>query len=315
MNHRYAAALLDTRLLRCFLAVLEHQNVTLAAEVLCITQSATSKSILKLEEDLGVPLFHRTASGMQPTIYGLTLAKYAHQISIASRRAQEEIETIRHGGFGTLAVGAGPMWSVYLLPDAIRALHQKRPGVRIHTIAGVIDTMVPQLLKGDFDIICSSLDFPEHEEIVREPLFDLEYVIIASRNHPLCKMDKVLPGDLLGFPWAGLADDHVPARRVAQFFSANDMLAPTPTIEASSLGALLSIVRESDFLAGVSSTIVAHAEQLGLARVPIKASFWRFKAGVAYRRDCKQPMVQELVVELRKAFNDLSSNAPLKPPT
>jgi DNA-binding transcriptional LysR family regulator len=311
LNHRNAASLLDTRLLRCFLAVLEHQNVTLASEVLCITQSATSKSILKLEEDLGVPLFNRTASGMQPTIYGLTLAKYAHQIGIASRRAQEEIETIRHGGFGTLAVGAGPMWSVYLLPDAIRALHHKRPGVRIHTIAGVIDTMVPQLLKGQFDIICASLDFPEHDEIAREPLFDVEYVILASRDHPLCKMDKVLPSDLLGYPWAGLAEDHVPARRVAQFFAAHDMPAPTPTIEASSLGALLSIIRGSDFIAGVSSTIEAHAAQLGLARVPIKASFWRFKAGVAYRRDCKQPMVQELIAELRNTMQSLAPSAPL----
>ena len=309
MNQRNAPSLLDTRLLRCFLAVLEHQNVTLASEVLCITQSATSKSILKLEEDLGVPLFSRTASGMQPTIYGLTLAKYAHQIGIASRRAVEEIETIRHGGFGTLAVGAGPMWSVYLLPDAIRALHRQRPGVRIHTIAGVIDTMVPQLLKGQFDIICASLDFPEHEDIVRVPLLDVEYVILASRDHPLCAMDKVLPSDLLEFPWAGLADDHVPARRVAQFFSTNGLPAPTPTIEASSLGALLSILRGSDFIAGVSSTIVTHAAQLGLAPVPIKASFWRFKAGVAYRRDCKQPMVEELVIELRKAVKNLAPDA------
>ena len=309
MNHRFAAALLETRLLRCFLAVLEHQNVTLASEVLCLTQSATSKSILKLEEDLGVPLFDRTANGMQPTIYGLTLAKYAHQIGIASRRAQEEIETIRHGGFGTLAIGAGPMWSVYLLPDAIRALHKKRPGVRVHTVAGVIDTMVPQLLKGQFDIICTALDFPEHEEIVREPLFDVEYVILASNDHPLCKKDKVLLSDLLSFPWAGLAEDHVPAQRVAQLFSANGMVAPIPTIETSSLGALLSIVRGSDFLAGVSSTIVTHAKQLGLTRLPIAASFWRFKAGVAYRRDCKQAMVQELAAELRNAVSDLSSQA------
>ena len=91
-------------------------------------------------------------------------------------------------------------------------------------------------------------------------------------------------------------------RRVAQFFTVNGMEPPLAAIEASSLGALLSIVRTGNFIAGVAAPILDHAQELGLARVPVEASFWRFKAGVAYRRDQTQPLIPELVCALREAM-------------
>ena len=67
----------DTRLLRHFLAVFEHRNMTAAARALHITQPALTKSIRRLEEELDVHLFERQPSGVEPTRYGHVLARRA----------------------------------------------------------------------------------------------------------------------------------------------------------------------------------------------------------------------------------------------
>lgn len=294
--------LLDSRLIRCFLAVIETRNVTLASEVLCLTQSATSKSILKLEEQVGVPLFDRDSSGMAPTVYGLALARYARQMAIESRHAKLEIAALKSGGFGTLNIGMGPMWSVHLLPAVAASFQRLHSGVRLRTSAGVMDTMVPDLLKGNLDLICAAMDFPDHPAIHKEPLFDVEYLVVARKGHPVFDHDVVVPEDLLDYPWVGFTDDLTANQRVTQFFVINGMHPPLFAVEAPSLGAILSIVAQGDYVAGLSSSVLPHARRLGLEAVPVRASFWHFKAGVAYLRDNPQPRVKEFVQLFRAAL-------------
>jgi DNA-binding transcriptional LysR family regulator len=287
--------LLDSRLIRCFLAVMDTRNVTLASEVLCQTQSATSKSILKLEEEIGAPLFEREISGMVPTVYGLTLARFARQMDLESRRARAEVAALKHGGYGSLNVGAGPMWSVHLLPDVAASFHRSHPGVKVRTNAGVLDTMVPDLLKGNLDVICCAMDFPDHPDIHKEPLIDVDYIVVARNRHPLFELDIVIPEHLLDYPWVGFIDDLTANRRVTQFFITHGMESPNFAVEAPSLGAILGLVGAGDFIAGLSSTVLPHARKLGLEAVPVRASFWQFKAGVAFRQDNPHPLVNALV--------------------
>jgi DNA-binding transcriptional LysR family regulator len=108
--------MLDSNLLRCFLAVLEHGRLTTAADELCVTQPALSKSLRRLEDELGVPLFQRTPSGMVPTTYGITLGRRARLIQLESLSARTELQMLREGGFGSITIGIGPLWSVYALP-------------------------------------------------------------------------------------------------------------------------------------------------------------------------------------------------------
>jgi DNA-binding transcriptional LysR family regulator len=71
---------------RNLLAVIEKGSLGRAAEALRISQPAMTKSIRRLEQQLGVPLFYRAARGMQPTIYGATLGAHAKGNCGASSR-------------------------------------------------------------------------------------------------------------------------------------------------------------------------------------------------------------------------------------
>jgi len=100
--------MLNTNLLRCFLTVLEHRTMTSAALALCITQPALSKSLSRLESELGVPLFYRTPDGTVPTQFGITLANRARFIELESQRARAELKSLQEGGVGWQTIGTGP---------------------------------------------------------------------------------------------------------------------------------------------------------------------------------------------------------------
>src|ERR1700756_2998365 len=95
---------LDSRLLRHFLAVVEHGNMTAAASSLGLTQPALSKSIHHLEQDLGLDLFLRHPGGVTPTHAGEVLARHARLIESGLRGAAEEIDAIRRGTAATIQV-------------------------------------------------------------------------------------------------------------------------------------------------------------------------------------------------------------------
>jgi DNA-binding transcriptional LysR family regulator len=296
--------LLDAKLIRCFLAVFDLRNVSLAADALCLTQSATSKCILKLEDQLGVPLFERNKEGMTPTPFGLALCRYARQIDLESRHARAEIAALKSRGYGAIKIGIGPMWSVEVLPDAIASFHRTRPGIQIRVSGGGPDTLVPDLIRGNLDLICAMMDFQEHAQIQQNSLFDVELVVIARVDHPLHQMTSISPLELREFPWVRFTDGQLGNRLISSYFAQHEIEPPDRFIEAAGLSTVLSLLRAGDFIAALSSTVLPHAKLLGLQRVKgvqVEAGAWRYRAGIAYRRDNPHPMVSEFVDHLRTA--------------
>ena len=299
--------MLDSNLLRCFLAVLEHRKLTTAADELCVTQPALSKSLRRLEDELGVPLFQRTPSGMVPTTYGITLGRRARLIHLESLSARTELQLLREGGFGSIIIGTGPLWSVHELPEVISDLvkHQSKTHVKI--VSGVLDTLLPQLLKGELDVVCSALDFPDHPDLVKEYLFDTEHVIVAHKSHPLVAKQSVAPEDLSEYPFIGFADDYAGIGRMEKFFALHGMHSPGLSVEASSLEMLFSLLATGDFLASFSVHILDRSQQMGLRRINLTESFWRFKVGAVHRRGVDSALVGMLLRALKIKFGDLEA--------
>lgn len=296
--------ILDAKLIRCFLAVFDLRNVSLAADVLCLTQSATSKCILKLEDQLGVPLFERGKDGMTPTSFGLALCRYARQIDLESRYARAEISALKSRGYGAIAIGIGPMWSVEVLPDAIASFHSARPGIHIRVSGGVPDTLVPDLIRGNLDLICAMMEMPEHPQLQKVSLFDVELVVIAHADHPLHRLSVVSPADLRNHAWIRFTDAQLGNSLISEYFSQNNLEAPACAVEVASLSSLFSLLRTGSFIAAISSTVLPHAKLLGLQRVrglKVEKGAWHYRAGVAFRRDSPHPMIGELIEHIRRA--------------
>jgi len=178
-------------------AVDQHGSLTAAAETLHLTQSALSHTVRKLEDQLGVPIWHREGRSLRPTQAGEYLLAVANRLLPQLALAEERIQQFAQGERGTLRIGmeCHPCYqwllklvSPYLAawPDVDVDVKQKFQFGGIGALFGYeIDMLVtPDPLKR------SGLRF--------EPVFDYEQVLVVGPSHPLRQARYVKPEQLSG---------------------------------------------------------------------------------------------------------------------
>ncbi|MBT4938830.1 MAG: LysR family transcriptional regulator [Rhodospirillaceae bacterium] len=292
---------IDHRLIRQFIATVEHGNITAASSALHISQPALTKNIRKLEATLGVKLLERHSRGVVPTAFGEILLRRGKLVELEFEYAVAEIEAMKGGTEGTIRIGTSPVFATLFMPKVSATIIQSNSGLKIDLINGVLDTLVPGLLQGDLDIICSALDFPEHPEIVKEHLIDFEHAVFARADHPLANRSDIEAKDLMAYEWVMLAQDHIAISRLGSYFSANGISPPRIAMETNSFETAFAMVKEGNFLTSATSSMVGFAKSSGLIRLPIRGTLWHFPAGVAYRRSTSTPASVNAVISCLKA--------------
>ena len=100
---------MDLKLLEYMVKIEEERSITRAAEKLYITQSALNQQLLRLEKELGTPLFYRTRSDWSPTPPGEVYLKGAREILQIKKHTYNQINDILHTSRGHLSIGFTPL--------------------------------------------------------------------------------------------------------------------------------------------------------------------------------------------------------------
>ena len=126
---------MELRQLQYFLMVAQEQSFAKAAKKTYVSQQALSKSVLSLEQELGVPLFERLPHGVELTEYGQTLLKKAYRITNSVNEAVSEIHSMKDNVGRTiqLAITTG-VEDTFQVKDLLR-FQDIYPQYRISTIA------------------------------------------------------------------------------------------------------------------------------------------------------------------------------------
>jgi DNA-binding transcriptional LysR family regulator len=275
---------MHARPLKHFLAVYENHGISAASEQLRISQPALTKSIQKLEAELGVPLFERRPGGVVPNRYADMLARHVRLMDIEYRHAIAEIAAARGGSEGVIRIGAGPVWYSCFLPPIIQRFLVDWPDTRITVQSGVISTLIPALEAGEFDIVCTSLEFPNRAGVIKEPVVNLRHSIVAAESHPLAGRTIAEPAELASYPWITVAHDHVGTGRIWSYFAAHECPPPTIAVEFSSLSGMLEMLAGGQFLAHFPEVILRVASRYRLAALNIRGTLWETPAGLVYRQ-------------------------------
>lgn len=273
-----------TRMLGAFVVVAEKGTITEAAKVLNISQPALTKGMKRLEEEVGVKLFTRASSGIQLTRYGDILLEHARIMENEYRHAMTRIDELHNGRQVSLRLGAGPALLVSVLPPLIAKFQVDHPNVSISLTGGVIDTLLPDLIAGNLDVICTALDFPNNNMLIKQPLFDSAHVLIAAPNHELVNVETVKASHLHDQSWMVLKSDLVGNERILSFFSAHGLRPPHITFETTSFNSLLHALKSGAHLAHIPEHMLDNAIELGLRKIDMKDSIWETTVGYAYRK-------------------------------
>lgn len=183
---------LRLRELRVFVAVLDNRSFRKAAAALHVTQPAITKAIAGLEELLGVRLFDRTATGVEPTVQGQTFAIHARAIFNELRSAARQIDVVGRGATGTLRLGTVPLPASGFLPTAINTLVRRHPGIFISIVEAREAELADLLRKREIDVALVILTLvPPNDDLDAHTLFEAQLYVMSARAHRLAAQPVV----------------------------------------------------------------------------------------------------------------------------
>jgi len=292
----------DIAQLQQFLAIAERANLSHAAETLSLTQPGLSKSMQRLQRELGARVYVRRGRGIELTECGRVLLRHAKLIDTQLREARAEVGAFAGGERGHLRVGAGPAWLSRYLPLAIARIMRTRPGVRFAVEAGFPDQLTQRLRQGDLDLVLAGLpDEPLDPDLQSVRLSDDLLCVIGREGHPLQRKRNRTVADYVAYPWILPGQRVLVRQRLEQAFLAQRIAPPVPAIETDSLSFILATLRVTDCLAFATSQALRPDEARGVARIDIAALSFRRDAGIVYRRPGEiSPAARALIGELRK---------------
>src|ERR1700722_12857867 len=134
---------MDLRQLEMFDAVASNSSFTLAGQQLHVAQSAISRKIRQLEQELGDRLFTRIHKRVYLTPAGEVMLRYTRRVFQELRNATLEVTEMSQLKRGTLRIGSGMTACMYLLPPVIEKFRSRYPNVEIQVVTGTAETLIP----------------------------------------------------------------------------------------------------------------------------------------------------------------------------
>jgi LysR family hydrogen peroxide-inducible transcriptional activator len=202
--------------LQYFVAVVETGGFSKAAERCNVAQPSLSQQIIKLEQELGRPLFDRLGRGVALTEAGHALLPHARRILAEVQEIRRGLHTEIGDGRGHLAVGAIPTVAPFLLPEVIKLFTQHFPQAKLSVQEDFTEELIRSLIVGKLDVAIMSLPI-HHKQIVVEELFTEPLLVAYPRNHELISRSKITTQELSNFPFIALNEIHCLGEQIQSF--------------------------------------------------------------------------------------------------
>jgi DNA-binding transcriptional LysR family regulator len=281
---------LDLRAMRHVLALGRHRHFGRAATALNISQPALSRSIASLEQSLGIRLFERNRSGVQPTSFGeLVLAKGERLVGAAAD-LERDLARLRGLETGELRVGAGLYPAEISVATALGRLSNRHPGLRVSLLSEQWRAVADAIVGGRLDMAVLELSAVQLAgRLALEPLPAHRAHFVCRAGHPLLRSRAPKLAAILAYPLVG---PKLPPRvgsflaRASRHALVDDIGDYVPAFHVEAVQAAKQIIGASDSIGVLPGPVVAAELVAGvLAALPFKAPWLRTNYGFAYSRD------------------------------
>lgn len=178
-------------------ALAEHGSFGRAADAVCISQSALSRSIQSLEASLGVELFDRTERRVTLTPVGKLSLDAAQAILRSAAEFHRIVDSASLHEIGELSIGLGTVSSSLFGPPILRSYAKRYPQLQLTLRVGAPENLFRMLLNEELDLVIGNSDaLPNTNDFEIETIARFERGFFARADHPLAGL-KNLPIDAL----------------------------------------------------------------------------------------------------------------------
>ncbi len=297
---------MELRHLRHFAAVVDAGNLSKAAERVCISQPALTRSIKNLEDLVGAELLERRPRGMVPTPAGDALYRYARLMLNEAVRAKAEVRAVQAGARGELAIGMAAMFADHIVDRAVAAVCGASGDIALTVTQGFLEDLVEALRDGQLDVIFSNLsNMILPDDVVVEAMLDLNAYVYAGAAHPLVTQPKIDKAMLIDQRWAIVDQPHM-RDFLDHYFSADGLATPAFVVRTNSLNLIHSLIANAGFVGILPEHVIQRRSRRGeVRRIDAPGCPVVRKAGILTRRSMPaRPVVSQFIAELRAACAD-----------
>jgi LysR family hydrogen peroxide-inducible transcriptional activator len=225
--------------LRHFIKVAELGSFTRAAEVVALSQPALSRSIARLEVELGQPVFDRQTRKVVLTDAGRILLDRAQEILGLADDVRTRI--CDDGRTGKVRVAAIPTIAPFYLPPILREFGQNFLDAAVIVHEDTTDVLLKKLQNGEVDVAILSRPI-DARHLKAEDLFEEELLLVMSADHPLGKKRHIRLADLETLPFVLLSEAHCLSESVVRFCRQQRAFHPLSVETTSQLTSVQELV-------------------------------------------------------------------------
>lgn len=228
------------RQLRAFVALAQTHSFTEAASSLHVTQSALSGLIKELEQILGVQVVHRSTRKVQLSDAGREFFPLAVKVLQDLDGALEAVADLKALKRGVVRIAAPQLMSCSVLPEVIAAFKLQCPDIQVRLFDCLVESVLGKVSSGEVDLGIG----PEREslaDMAASTLFELPFVVVFPKGHPLARQKQVRWADALQHPLIALQGEFTQRLRGDLHESLRD-LALNPVHEVSFMTTAFSMV-------------------------------------------------------------------------
>jgi DNA-binding transcriptional LysR family regulator len=232
---------MDLRQLEILQAIAETGSFTACGRKLHVSQSAISRQILLLEEELGEPLFLRVGRQVRMTPAAESLVQLGQRVFLDVRETVGTITDRTRELRGTLRLSGGMTVCLYVFPPLLKHLRRVHPHLDVRLTVATAGRSVQEIRGGRVDAGLLTLPVQE-SDLITVPVLREELLLVTTPTHPLARRRKVAPADLDGQPFV-LFEVGSATRKVIDQFFATEKIEPTIVMDTENVEIIKAMVK------------------------------------------------------------------------
>jgi DNA-binding transcriptional LysR family regulator len=300
----------DLRQLEILQAIAETGSFTACGRKLNVSQSAISRQILLLEEELGEPLFLRVGRQVRMTPAAESLVQLGKRVFLDVRDTVGAITDRTRELRGTLRLSGGMTVCLYVFPPLLKHLRRVHPHLDVRLTVAMAGRSVQEIRGGRVDAGLLTLPV-EDADMITVPVLREELLLITTPTHPMARRRRATPRELAGLPFI-LFELGSATRRVIDNFFATENIEPTVVMDTENVEIIKAMVKTGLGVGIVPYQAVAREVKAGqLFCTRIEGHELVRQTGWVYARANRVPRV---INELLVAFEAISPRLRLSPP-
>ncbi len=256
---------MDFRQLSTLIAIADHGSFSAAARALYTVQSNVSAHIGRLEKELGSTLIDRQTGRM--TDDGRRVLERARRIMHEMDDIRSDMESNDHDVSGDVRLGVIGTIARWAIPPMLRQMADSHPRLHAVVTEGSSSALAPNVVSGLLNaaILHLPIDDPD---LVIEPLFDEELLLLAPHDHPLSERESIDITDLDGVPLL-LPPAGAGLRRIIERSSLERGVSLNSLAEVDSMRLLAALAVDGHGATIVPATALSETELVGAAMVHV----------------------------------------------